>query len=194
MSQIINPGTASGGGFDENGTYPNVTVGNATHASSADSATNANYATSAGSATNAEHATTADSATKATQDGDGNDISSTYATRSMTEGTDNLTITWDAPYEFICVSCARSMDDNEINTQNRLGHWLRNQRHWTQQSMVQCSGVIEGNLVLGMYIDRDVGVPGDIHVMLANPTSFTLSDMNIDNKLGSATFMLRNNS
>ena len=32
MSQIINPGTASGGGFDENGTYPNMTVGEATKA------------------------------------------------------------------------------------------------------------------------------------------------------------------
>lgn len=26
MGQIINPGMASGGGFDENGTYPNLTV------------------------------------------------------------------------------------------------------------------------------------------------------------------------
>lgn len=55
MGQIINPGMASGGGFDENGTYPNLTVGNATHAVSADSAT------------------------KATQDGNGNNIASTYA-------------------------------------------------------------------------------------------------------------------
>ena len=49
MSQIINPGTASGGGFDENGTYPNMTVGEAT---------------------------------KATQDGQGRNIASTYATKA----------------------------------------------------------------------------------------------------------------
>ena len=81
------------------------TAENATHATTADSATNATHATSADTATsattaqsattaesatnatnavnattatNAGHATTADSATKATQDGDGNVISTTY--------------------------------------------------------------------------------------------------------------------
>lgn len=49
-----------------NGTYPNMTVGNAT---------------------NAENATSAASATKATQDGSGNNIASTYATKTeLTEG------------------------------------------------------------------------------------------------------------
>lgn len=65
---------------------------NATHATSADSATNAasaDYATSAGSAstaTNATHATSADSATKATQDGQGRNIASTYATKAEASG------------------------------------------------------------------------------------------------------------
>ena len=71
MSQIINPGTASGGGFDENGTYPNMTVGNATHATSADSATNA---TNAGHADSADSATNATNATSATNDGLGRNI------------------------------------------------------------------------------------------------------------------------
>ena len=44
----------------------------------AESATNATNAVNATTATNAGHATTADSATKATQDGDGNVISTTY--------------------------------------------------------------------------------------------------------------------
>ena len=81
------------------GTYSSMSVGfatsaqtaeNATHATTADSATTAQSATTADSATNATnavnattatnagHATTADSATKATQDGDGNVISTTY--------------------------------------------------------------------------------------------------------------------
>lgn len=55
-----------------NGTYPNMTVGNATNAANA---------------TNAGNATTAASATKATQDGAGNVIADTYATKTeVTEG------------------------------------------------------------------------------------------------------------
>ena len=58
-----------------NGTYPNMTVGNATNA------------VNATNATNAENATSAASATKATQDGAGNDIANTYATKTeVTEG------------------------------------------------------------------------------------------------------------
>ena len=58
-----------------NGTYPNMTVGNATNA------------VNATNATNAENATSAASATKATQDGSGNNIASTYATKTeLTEG------------------------------------------------------------------------------------------------------------
>lgn len=55
---------------EANGTYPDMTVGNAT---------NATHATSADSATNA---TNAANATKATQDGNGKVIASTYATQS----------------------------------------------------------------------------------------------------------------
>lgn len=58
-----------------NGTYPNMTVGNATNA------------TNATNAANAENATSAASATKATQDGSGNNIASTYATKTeLSEG------------------------------------------------------------------------------------------------------------
>lgn len=58
-----------------NGTYPNMTVGNATNA------------VNATNATNAENATSAASATKATQDGAGNVIADTYATKTeVTEG------------------------------------------------------------------------------------------------------------
>lgn len=62
----------------KNGKAQTVTIGkvaNTTHADKADLATNATYATSAGSAN------TANSATKATQDGNGNVITSTYATK-----------------------------------------------------------------------------------------------------------------
>ena len=46
----------------KNGTYPDMTVGNANHAASADSATKANHAASADSATKANHAASADRA------------------------------------------------------------------------------------------------------------------------------------
>ena len=50
-------------------------------------AVNADHATNADNATNANHATNADSATKATQDGNGQNIASTYATQSaLTSG------------------------------------------------------------------------------------------------------------
>ena len=98
----------------QTGTYPSMTVGNASnatnagHAETADSATNATNATNASLATSATnvigqiagknistifeadgttakeatHAASADSATKATQDGSGNPIADTYATKT----------------------------------------------------------------------------------------------------------------
>lgn len=73
---------AHAGSADSAGSAANAT--NADHASAADSATNANHAATADSATNANHAAAADSATKAAQDGDGNDIAATYAKQSGT--------------------------------------------------------------------------------------------------------------
>ena len=76
---------AQAGGFDAAGTYPSLRAGEAAHAESADTADRASYAQSAGSAataTNAAHADSADTATKATQDGSGNNIAATYATKS----------------------------------------------------------------------------------------------------------------
>ena len=79
-----------------NGSYPNMTVGNATHATNADNATNAvnadnaTHATNADNATNAvnadnaTHADSADSAVKATQDGNGDNIAATYAKQNGT--------------------------------------------------------------------------------------------------------------
>ena len=61
-----------------NGSYPNMTVGNATHATNADNATNAV------NADNATHADSADSAVKATQDGNGDNIAATYAKQNGT--------------------------------------------------------------------------------------------------------------
>ena len=60
------------------GSYPNMTVGNATHATNADNATNAV------NADNATHADSADSAVKATQDGNGDNIAATYAKQNGT--------------------------------------------------------------------------------------------------------------
>ena len=76
---------AQAGGFDAAGTYPSLRAGEAAHADSADMADSASYAQSAGSAataTNAAHADSADTATKASQDGSGNNIAATYATKS----------------------------------------------------------------------------------------------------------------
>lgn len=91
---------AGGGNFDGNGTYPNLSVGQATHAASADNAAHADSADTATTATNATHAASADnaahadsadtattatsaaSAVKATQDGSGNDIAATYVKQS----------------------------------------------------------------------------------------------------------------
>lgn len=57
----------------QTGTYPNMTVGNATNAANATNAVNA------------ESAASAATATKATQDGSGNNIAETYATKSEVE-------------------------------------------------------------------------------------------------------------
>lgn len=67
------------GKADTNGTYPNMTVGNATNATTAQSATTATSATTAETATNATNATHAINADKATSDVEGNAILSTYA-------------------------------------------------------------------------------------------------------------------
>lgn len=64
---------------DTNGTYPDMTVGNATNATTAQSATTATSATTAETATNATNATHATNADKATSDVEGNAILSTYA-------------------------------------------------------------------------------------------------------------------
>lgn len=64
---------------DTNGTYPDMTVGNATNATTAQSATTAASATTAETATNATNATHAINADKATSDVEGNAILSTYA-------------------------------------------------------------------------------------------------------------------
>lgn len=61
------------GNFDPNGTYPNLTAGKATHAQSADTAT---------SAASATDAVNAQLAVKATRDAAGNNIQSTYATKT----------------------------------------------------------------------------------------------------------------
>lgn len=70
--------TALNGKANTSGTYPNMTVGNATHATNADNATNAV------NADNATHADSADSAVKATQDGNGDNIAATYAKQNGT--------------------------------------------------------------------------------------------------------------
>ena len=70
--------TALNGKANTSGTYPNMTVGNATHATNADNATNAV------NADNATHADSADSAVKATQDGNGDNIAATYANQNGT--------------------------------------------------------------------------------------------------------------
>ena len=75
-------------GFDAEGNYPDLTAGEATYAASAGSASSASFATSAGSASTASYAVaagsaaSATSATNATNDGAGNNIAATYATKA----------------------------------------------------------------------------------------------------------------
>ena len=148
MGQIINPGMASGGSFDENGTYPNMTVGNATHAVSADSATNAGHATTADSATNATNATSADSATKATQDGNGNNIASTYATKdempkTIYAGTlASSTVSTYAIYFFSTL---------QVQNAVALASNLYSRGYRDVDEAYPASGYWEGNIIVGLY-------------------------------------------
>lgn len=93
--------TPSGGSAQTVSIGKPATAGTADHAKTADSATKADSATSA---TNASHATRADSATsatKATQDADGNNIASTYATKSQVSALSSALVyrgTVDAKY------------------------------------------------------------------------------------------------
>lgn len=104
------------------------------NASSATTATNADHAISADSATTANSATTADSATKATQDGNGNIISSYYCTLSteqtisgkkifnggnvdfvLGDNNRNISFRYDPTYQsWAWITCYNSISSNYI--------------------------------------------------------------------------------
>lgn len=73
LFESIEQDIENAGNFNPNGTYPDLTAGEATHAQSADTATSAESATDA---------VNAQLAVKATRDAAGNNIQSTYATKT----------------------------------------------------------------------------------------------------------------
>ena len=138
----------------QTGTYPSMTVGNASnatnagHAETADSATNATNATNASLATSATnvigqiagknistifeadgttakeatHATNADSATKATQDGSGNNIVDTYATKTELNNSLATKANTSGSYNDLYVGHANSADSATKATQDGNGN------------------------------------------------------------------------
>ena len=93
-----------------NGTYPNMTVGNASNA------------TNAGHAETADGATNADSATKATQDGSGNNIVDTYASKTELNNSLATKANTSGSYNDLYVGHANSADSATKATQDGNGN------------------------------------------------------------------------
>ncbi len=93
-----------------NGTYPNMTVGNASNA------------TNAGHAETADGAANADSATKATQDGSGNNIVDTYATKTELNNSLATKANTSGSYNDLYVGHANSADSATKATQDGNGN------------------------------------------------------------------------
>ena len=90
------------GSFNASGTYPNLTAGEATHADSADTAT------SAASATNATNAT---NAVNATNDGAGNNIAATYATKAELAAGGGSSFNASGTYPNLTAGSAQNVSD-----------------------------------------------------------------------------------
>lgn len=217
---------AEAGQFDPNGTYPNLTAGEATHAvkatqdaagnyiqstyatkaelntkadqaalngvingttpvakaTAADSATNATNATNAGYATSAGSAT---NATNATNDGLGRNIVNTYALKSEVGNdefvtyytivnpsslTDRIYFSYEASESFYRISdLARDMRRN----------------YYSLEGGVAASGYWDGQIVVGLYVDKSTGIPGTLKAYCIGGTNLQTSTVTISssNKL-----------
>ena len=183
---------AAAGQFDPNGTYPNLTAGEATHAQSADTATSAGHATSADSAanaTNAGHANSADSATNATNatsatnDGLGRNIVNTYALKSEVGNNDFVTY-------YTIVNPSNSTDriyfsyeaSESFYTINNLLHDMRI-NYYSLEGGVAASGYWDGQIVVGLYVDKSTAIPGKLKAYCIGgtnlqPSTATISSSN----------------
>ena len=121
------------------------------NASSATTATNADHAISADSATNADHAisadsaTTSDSATKATQDGNGNTISSYYCTLSTEQTISGKKIFDGGNVDFV-------LGDN---TRNISFRYSTTYQSWT---WITCYNSVSSNYITLHFTNKNIDV------------------------------------
>ena len=185
---------AAAGQFDPNGTYPNLTAGEATHAQSADTATSAGHATSADSAanaTNAGHANSADSATNATNatsatnDGLGRNIVNTYALKSEVGNNDFVTYYTIVNPSSLTDRIYFSYEASE--SFHRINDLLYDMRinYYSLEGGVAASGYWDGQIVVGLYVDKSTGIPGTLKAYCIGGTNLQTSTVTISssNKL-----------
>ena len=159
-----------------NGTTPVAKATAADSATNATNATNAGYATSAGSATNA---------TNATNDGLGRNIVNTYALKSEVGNdefvtyytivnpsslTDRIYFSYEASESFYSISgLARDMRKN----------------YYSLEGGVAASGYWDGQIVVGLYVDKSTGIPGTLKAYCIGGTNLQTSTVTISssNKL-----------
>ena len=122
-----------------NGTYPNMTVGNASNAANA---------------TNAESATSAASATKATQDGSGNNIVDTYATKTELNNSLTTKANTSGSYNDLYVGHANSADSATKATQDGNGNNIVDT--YATKTELNNSLAVKAN-TSGYYADLSVG-------------------------------------
>ena len=125
-----------------NGTYPNMTVGNASNA------------TNAGHAETADGATNADSATKATQDGSGNNIVDTYATKTELNNSLATKANTSGSYNDLYVGHANSADSATKATQDGNGNPIADT--YATKTELNNSLAVKAN-TSGYYADLSVG-------------------------------------
>ena len=125
-----------------NGTYPSMTVGNASNA------------TNAGHAETADGATNADSATKATQDGSGNNIVDTYATKTELNNSLATKANTSGSYNDLYVGHANSADSATKATQDGNGNPIADT--YATKTELNNSLAVKAN-TSGYYADLSVG-------------------------------------
>ncbi len=125
-----------------NGTYPNMTVGNASNA------------TNAGHAETADGAANADSATKATQDGSGNNIVDTYATKTELNNSLATKANTSGSYNDLYVGHANSADSATKATQDGNGNPIADT--YATKTELNNSLAVKAN-TSGYYADLSVG-------------------------------------
>ena len=136
------------------------------NASSATTATNADHAISADSATNADHAisadsaTTSDSATKATQDGNGNTISSYYCTLSTEQTISGKKIFNGGNVDFV-------LGDNTRNISFRYSPTYQS---WT---WITCYNSVSSNYITLHFTNKNIDVIQLTHTCMSESVNGT---------------------